>query len=201
MSFSDFPANSELKNLFKKLIGNNSLFQAILLSGDSLSFKDDFAFEIAKALHCEKGEGEACGECRHCRLMEGIEDESGEIVPSHPDFLKIVPEKNTIKIDIVRYIAKFIRSRPMISQKKVVLIEDVDRMNIEAQNAFLKILEEPHYYVHYILTTSRIDTILDTIISRVQKVYLKRVSKSEFFEFYRNFSKEILNYAFEKTHS
>ena len=130
--------------------------------------------------------------------MEGIKDEEGNIVPSHPDFLKIVPEKDIIKIDIVRDISKFIRSRPMISRKKVVLIENIDRMNIEAQNAFLKILEEPHFYVHYILTTSRIDTILDTIISRVQKFYLKRVSKAEFFDFFKEFSEDILNHAFEK---
>ena len=198
MSFKSFPGNWQLKELFKKLISKDTISQAILLSGDSLSFKDSFAFEIAKALHCEKGEGASCGECRNCRLMDGIRDESGNIVPSHPDFLKIVPEKDTIRIDVVREIAKFIRSRPMISRKKVVLIENIDRMNIEAQNAFLKILEEPHFYVHYILTTSRIDTILDTIISRVQKFYLKRVSKSEFFGFFKEFSEEILNYAFKK---
>ena len=198
MAYKDFPGNWELKKLFKELIAQDNLSQAILLSGDSLSFKDIFAIEISKALHCERGEGEACGECRSCRLIAGVKDESGEIVPSHPDFLRIVPEKDTIKIDIVREIAKFIRSRPMISKKKIILIEDVDRMNIEAQNAFLKILEEPYFYVHYILTTSRIDTILDTIISRVQKFYLKRVSKSEFFDFFKDYPKEILDYAFEK---
>ncbi len=198
MSFKNFPGNWELKELFKKLIYQNTISQAILLSGDSLSFKDSFAFEIAKALHCEKGKGDSCGECRNCKLMDGIKDEEGNIVPSHPDFLKIVPEKDIIKINIVRDISKFIRSRPMISRKKVVLIENIDRMNIEAQNAFLKILEEPHFYVHYILTTSRIDTILDTIISRVQKFYLKRVSKAEFFDFFKEFSEDILNHAFEK---
>ncbi len=198
MSFKRFPGNWELKELFKKLISQDTISQAILLSGDSLSFKDGFAFEIAKALHCERGNGDSCGECRNCKLMEGIKDEDGNIIPSHPDFLKIVPEKDIIKIDIVREIAKFIRSRPMISRKKVVLIENMDRMNIEAQNAFLKILEEPHFYVHYILTTSRIDTILDTIISRVQKFYLKRVSKAEFFDFFKEFPEDILNHAFEK---
>ncbi len=198
MAFSDFPGNTEIKNLLKKLIREDRLSQSLLLSGDSLSFKDEMGFEIAKALHCEKGEGEACGECRNCKLMEGIEDESGEKIPSHPDFFYIEPQNNMIKIDTVREIASFIRSRPMISRKKVILIKDADRMNVESQNAFLKILEEPYFYVNYILTTSRIDTILDTIISRVQKIYLKRVSRDEFFGFYKDFPENLLSYFYEK---
>ncbi len=198
MSFSKIPANIEIKELFKRLVKEENLSQALLLSGDLLSFKDELAFELAKALHCEKGEGDACDECRSCKLMEGVEDENGNLIPSHPDFLYIVPENNNIKIDVIREIATFVRSRPMLSKKKVILIKDADRMNVEAQNAFLKILEEPHFFVHYILTSSRIDTILDTIISRVQKIYLKRVGKDEFIKFFSTYPDKILEYAFER---
>ena len=76
------------------------------------------------------------------------------------------PPGDLIKIDEVREAIRFIGAHPMVAPKKVVVISDMDRMNQEAQNAFLKVLEEPHPYVNYIMTTGRIDTLLPTILSR-----------------------------------
>jgi DNA polymerase-3 subunit delta' len=198
MGYDNYPGNEELKKLFKKLISSGVLPQSLILQGGKFSFKEKTGFEIAKALHCEKGEGESCGECKHCRLMSGLKsEEEGEIKPSHPDFLFIEPEKDIIKIDTIRGIMEFIISRPMISKRKVVLIKDIDRMNIQAFNAFLKILEEPYPYVYYILTTERLNLLADTIRSRCQVFHLKNVNKEKIYEFYKDIPTKTIDYALE----
>jgi DNA polymerase-3 subunit delta' len=198
MGYDNYPGNEELKKLFKKLISSGVLPQSLILQGGKFSFKEKTGFEIAKALHCEKGEGESCGECKHCRLMSGLKsEEEGEIKPSHPDFLFIEPEKDIIKIDTIRGIMEFIISRPMISKRKVVLIKDIDRMNIQAFNAFLKILEEPYPYVYYILTTERLNFLADTIRSRCQVFHLKNVNKEKIYEFYKDIPTKTIDYALE----
>jgi DNA polymerase-3 subunit delta' len=198
MGYDNYPGNEELKILFKKLISSGVLPQSLILQGGKFSFKEKTGFEIAKALHCEKGEGESCGECKHCRLMSGLKsEEEGEIKPSHPDFLFIEPEKDIIKIDTIRGIMEFIISRPMISKRKVVLIKDIDRMNIQAFNAFLKILEEPYPYVYYILTTERLNLLADTIRSRCQVFHLKNVNKEKIYEFYKDIPTKTIDYALE----
>ncbi len=196
MGYKDYPGNEELKKLFKKLISNGVLPQSLILQGGKFSFKEKTGFEIAKALHCEKGDGDSCGECKQCRLMSGLKTEDeGEIKPSHPDFLYIEPEKDIIKIDTVRNIMEFIISRPMISKRKVVLIKDIDKMNTQAFNAFLKILEEPYSYVYYILTTERLNLLADTIRSRCQVFHLKNVNKKIIYEFYNNIPEKNIDYA------
>ncbi|MDY6064735.1 MAG: DNA polymerase III subunit delta' C-terminal domain-containing protein [Finegoldia sp.] len=88
------------------------------------------------------------------------------------DFIHVGPENNSISIDKVREIIKFISISPFEADSKVVLIEDADKLRTEAANALLKSLEEPKSYVYFVLTTGNKDSVLKTIVSRCQPIYL-----------------------------
>lgn len=97
------------------------------------------------------------------------------------DLLIIEPEKNSITIDKIRDIAKFVSTKPFESDNKVVLIRQADFMRTEASNALLKNLEEPKPFVYFILLTDNKNKLLKTIISRCQVInYLSERENQEF---------------------
>lgn len=97
------------------------------------------------------------------------------------DLLVIEPEKNSITIDKIRDIAKFVSTKPFESNDKVVLIKQADLMRTEASNALLKNLEEPKPFVYFILLTDNKNKLLKTIISRCQVInYLSERENEEF---------------------
>lgn len=97
------------------------------------------------------------------------------------DLLIIEPEKNSITIDKIRDIAKFVSTKPFESNNKVVLIKQADLMRTEASNALLKNLEEPKPFVYFILLTDNKNKLLKTIISRCQVInYLSERENQEF---------------------
>lgn len=97
------------------------------------------------------------------------------------DLLVIEPEKNSITIDKIRDISKFVSTKPFESNNKVVLIKQADLMRTEASNALLKNLEEPKPFVYFILLTDNKNKLLKTIISRCQVInYLSERENEEF---------------------
>lgn len=86
-------------------------------------------------------------------------------------------EKGTIRIETIRELYKRTRSRQ--ANRQVIVIDHAECMGIEAQNAFLKLLEEPRTGVTFILTTPTSDMLLPTIISRVQSIIIPEVSRDE----------------------
>jgi len=64
-------------------------------------------------------------------------------------------------------------------ETRIFIIDDADRMNIQAQNAFLKLLEEPVSNVHFILTAHQLHTLLPTVLSRVQRIRIAPISTLE----------------------
>lgn len=86
-------------------------------------------------------------------------------------------EKGTISIDVVRNLYQRTRSRQ--DGRQVVIIDRAEAMGVEAQNAFLKLLEEPREGVTFILTAPTPDTLLPTISSRVQTLGLPKVPQAE----------------------
>ncbi len=88
----------------------------------------------------------------------------------HPDFLKIQPEKNAIKIEAIRTLIQRLSLKPFEKNRIVVWIEDADALTEGAANALLKTLEEPPGYVTFFLITAKPDRVLPTIRSRCQRV-------------------------------
>lgn len=115
----------------------------------------------------------------------------------HPDFMYLTPEIS-IGIDQVRTIKHFVGLRPYSEIYKVAYIEEAQNLTVEAQNAFLKTLEEPPERTIIVLTAPSVDSLLPTIISRCQVIYLKRNilekekdNEKEFNEFILLMSKSI----------
>lgn len=124
------------------------------------------AFLMAKIILCSH---HFCHRCQDCKSLElGI----------HPDFILMKDEGATIKIDEIRDLISKIHLTPQ-GKLRVVLIENIDRMPTEAQNAFLKTLEEPPENTMFILTSSEPKKVLPTIVSRVRSLEFSIIGDDE----------------------
>lgn len=105
---------------------------------------------------------------------------------THPDFFMVKQEMNEktgktkerVDIDQIREVKEFCAQSPLVSKKKVVLIDDAERLTISAANALLKTLEEPRPGRHLFLVTSEEEAIPATIRSRCHSIYFAPVSKA-----------------------
>jgi len=115
---------------------------------------------IAAALLCEQGC--PCGTCNSCRKAEK---------ELHPDLIEI-DEEGEIKVETARRIRAEASVLPNESARKVFVIAHAEQMNPAAQNALLKVLEEPPKYCFFILLATQPDRILETILSRCTRYQL-----------------------------
>ena len=151
--FENIIGNSPIKNILKQAIKNEKVSHSYLFIGISGIGKKIIATEFAKAILCFN-QNEICNTCKAC-----VEFNSN----NNPDFLYIKPEGNSIKIEQIRELQKRIQEKPIISTKKVYIIDDADYMTKEAQNCLLKTLEEPPGFATIILIGSNENAFLTTI--------------------------------------
>jgi len=122
----------------------------------------DFARFIANCLIC-RGEKKPCGVCSDC--LKAQKD-------GHPDIFEtdgVIKSKSKVfAVDSVRQIRDDAFIVPNESDCKVYILKNAHNMNDQAQNAILKILEEPPSYVYFIIVTTSRSTMLETVLSRVQ---------------------------------
>lgn len=121
---------------------------------------------------CEKQENRPCEVCKSC--MEFVNS-------NNPDYYEInlQNDENSIKIEAIRQMQKRVQELPIVSERKVYIIDDSELMTKEAQNCLLKTLEEPPVFVTIILIVSNENLILNTIKSRCLKIYFNNISESE----------------------
>lgn len=141
----------------------DKLSHAYLFSGTKQGGKFSIAKVLAMILQCPNN---FCRTCKDCETIK-----SG----SHPDTIIMEDDGTSIKIDEVR---ELVRKTNLTSQGKyrIVIIENIERMPVEAQNSFLKTLEEPSGKTIFLLTTSQLDQVLLTIQSRVRHYHFSTVS-------------------------
>ena len=96
---------------------------------------------------------------------------------AHPDFRWIEAENSVVKVDQIRNLIDFIQQTAHLGSMKVVVLEDAQKMNLNAANALLKILEEPPIGSHLILVTEAKDLMLPTVISRCQRVSVRKATR------------------------
>jgi DNA polymerase III, delta subunit len=128
---------------------------ALLLTGTSDAALERESRRLAARLLCaEVDPGLECGSCR--RVHAGL----------HPDFFPVEPEGVQIRVDRVREALVFAAGRPYEAPRRVVRIARAELLGLEAANALLKSLEEPGERLRWILTTTRPEALLPTILSR-----------------------------------
>lgn len=101
---------------------------------------------------------------------------AAELSDSPQTITFMTPEKGLISIERIR--ALYEQTRSIQNGRRCIIIDDADAMSIDAQNALLKLLEEPVHNVHFILTTHHETVLLATIRSRTQNVAVLRVDES-----------------------
>lgn len=140
---------------------------AVILSGDGEATKKR-ARELAAGLLCESGGKTPCGVCRHCRKIL-----QGEFPGIHPDVIAVERQtastgklRREITVDQIRALGVDALVLPNEAAGKVYVFPEADAMNLNAQNAFLKLLEEPPAFVTFLLCAGNRDRLLPTVRSR-----------------------------------
>lgn len=156
--FENIIGNEIVKNTLKKSIETNQITHSYLMIGIPGIGKKLIAKEYAKEI-------------------------LGRDIINNPDFLCIQPDGNSIKIEQIRQLQKEIQEKPIISNKKVYIIDDADFMTKEAQNCLLKTLEEPPEFAVIILIGSNENSFLPTIKSRCMILHFRELYDSEIIEY------------------
>ena len=166
--FDTLRGNQELKQSLRRALAVR-FPQTILLTGPVGIGKLTLARILAAALLCPSAEP-PCGICNVCRRVEQA---------IHPDVTLIDLQDAEIKVDTARAIRSDCAVLPNESARRVFLIRHAQNMNVSAQNALLKILEEPPAYAFFILMTENASAILPTILSRCTQFSLAPLTAPE----------------------
>lgn len=167
--FENIIGNEEIKKILQDSVKRNQASHSYLFIGTEGIGKQMIAKEFAKMLLC-LGEIKYDNQCKSC-----IEFDS----QNHPDFFIIEPDGNAIKIEQIRQLQKRVQEKPIISEKKVYLINDAEKMTKEAQNCLLKTLEEPPEFSTIILIGNNENTFLSTIKSRCMILRFKTIENAQ----------------------
>lgn len=189
MEFKDIIGNQEIKDYLINSINKKNILHSYLFLGTEGIGKLLIAKEFAKKILClNNTEDESCI-CKSCTCFNGN---------NHPDYYIINEEGESIKIDTIRSITEKAYEKPILSNKKVYIINDFDKMTKEAQNCLLKTLEEPPEFVVIILISSNENIILNTIKSRCMTIKFHNIDDIQLLEYaqkalgYDNISENLL---------
>lgn len=156
---------------FAKLIRENKLVHAYLLSGAEGTGKIELAKWVAKGIFCLNSQnGVPCLKCSECNRIENN---------NHPDVVTIMPDGLSIKVEQIRYLKSEFNKSGVESDRKVFIIQDAQKMSIGAANSLLKFLEEPFGNITAFLLTSEPQKLLPTIISRCQEVEMQQLTSGQ----------------------
>lgn len=175
--FSKLLGNEHIKSALLRLFNAGRVPNAMLFAGPDGVGKHLFAVELAKAFFCRSvGETVPCGVCSACTRTGQIEMPKADdrdafkrlIFSGHRDLGLITAHNRLIAVDAIRDLEREAYFRPVEANARFFIIDEADKMNSASANALLKTLEEPASTSHLILTTSRPDSLLQTIRSRTQ---------------------------------
>ncbi len=175
--FSDIIGQEQLKEHLKNAIESNKINHAYIINGERNSGKEFIAKTFSMALQCEnRQEIEPCEKCHSCRQALGN---------NHPDIIFITHEKpGTIGVDdIRRQINSDVAIKPYQGPKKIYIINEGEKMTVQAQNALLKTLEEPPEYAVILILTANVSALLPTVLSRCVLLNMKPVRDSQIKEY------------------
>ena len=175
--FESIVGNDKIKELLQNSIKNKKVSHSYLFIGQEGIGKKMIAMEFAKAMLCLDEKSKYCNICKSC-----IEFDTN----NNPDFNIIEPDGNSIKIEQIREMQSKIIEKPIISSKKVYIINDSDKMTKEAQNCLLKTLEEPPEFATIILIGANESAYLSTIKSRCMILHFENIQDEKLKEILKN---------------
>lgn len=165
--FEDVKGQDHIVTTLRNQIEADRIGHAYLFCGTRGTGKTTIAKIFAKAVNCENPvDGSPCGECRSCRSIAA---------GASMNVIEIDAASNN-GVDNIREIVDEVSYSPAEGRFKVYIIDEVHMLSIGAFNALLKTLEEPPFYVIFILATTEVHKIPVTILSRCQRYDFKRIS-------------------------
>jgi DNA polymerase-3 subunit delta' len=169
--FKDIIGHERIKEHLQKAIESNHVSHAYILTGEAGMGRKSLANAFAMTLLCEKGKSEPCMVCHACRqVMSG----------NHPDLIYLSHEKpGSMGVDDIReQVHDTIMIRPYSSYYKIYIVDEAEKMTVQAQNALLKTIEEPPAYAVIMLLTTNQEAFLPTVLSRCVQLKLKPLQDS-----------------------
>lgn len=170
MAFKDITGNWGVKRILGRALKQKKLSNSLLFAGPEGIGKKETALVVAKALNCLKKSADSCDECIHCRAITN---------GNFPDVMILSPTKEVLRIDQIRLLKDTAYLKPMAGNKRVFIVEEAEKMNDEASNSLLKVLEEPPAFSQIILVTSNLYRIIQTIKSRCQLFMFSPIARDE----------------------
>jgi DNA polymerase-3 subunit delta' len=167
-----YPWQEEAWAQLRELPVLGRLPHALLFRGLPGIGKNTLAIAFIRSLICDKELVPLASACCHpCRMLNAN---------THPNVLTVAPEgkSQTIKIEQIRAAIDFVSQTSLSGIYRFVLINQADKMNINAANALLKTLEEPSSFAMLLLVADQLGRLPATIISRCQQVHCKTPDKS-----------------------
>lgn len=184
MSFDDIFCQDKAISILSRAFAADRAAHAYVFAGPEGVGKYKTAREWAQVLLCSQTKARtsdlgrvyaSCGTCDACKLWQG---------DAHPDFFHVYKELREytaegkgktapvdLPIDVIReFLIAKVSTRPTVSERKVFVVSEGEKLNTAAQNALLKVLEEPPAYCCIVLLCARLEKLLPTIKSRAQVV-------------------------------
>jgi len=169
-TFEEVIGQEHITKTLQNQIKNDQIGHAYLFTGSRGTGKTSVAKVFAKAVNCLNTQnGSACGECENCKRLEQEND---------INIIEIDAASNN-KVDDIRQIREKVKFMPVGAKYKVYIVDEVHMLSDSAFNALLKTLEEPPSYVIFILATTEVHKLPQTILSRCVRFDFRYVSVDE----------------------
>lgn len=165
----EFCGNDALIRRLEKSIIAGTLAHCYIISGPQGSGRHTLARLLAAAMECT-GQRPPCQDCSQCRKV---------LRDIHPDVTFITSEKQSIGVDTIRQMRSEAYIRPNEGHRRVFILPQAERLTESAQNAMLKILEEPPGTAAFFLLTDNPGALLETVRSRAVELALTPVTSQE----------------------
>ncbi len=170
MAFDALLGNRRLKDNLIRSLGQGHISHFYLICGPAGAGKHTLARLLAAAILCRE-QGRPCLACGPCRKV---------LSGNHPDFITVdEPEKKTVPVETVRAACRELYIRPNESDHKILLFPRAQDMRAEAQNALLKVLEEPPEHGIFFLLSDSPERLLPTVRSRCTLLSLSPLAAEE----------------------
>ncbi|OUM98945.1 MAG: DNA polymerase III subunit delta' [Firmicutes bacterium ZCTH02-B6] len=169
MSWENVRGQAAAVKMLRGTLASGRAAHAYLFTGPRGVGKTTAALVFAAGLLCrEPAAGEPCGRCESCREVMGLR---------HPDVHRVEPDGDVIRIEQVRQVQRQAALRPVIGPYQVFFIEPAEAAGEAAQNALLKVLEEPPGSTVFVLITHQTAPLLPTVVSRCVPVRFGRLPR------------------------
>lgn len=169
--FDDIIGHEQIIEHLQNAIELDKVSHAYIINGEKGTGKMLIADAFALTLQCEKQDRIPCLKCHSCKQA---------LSGNQPDIIHVTHEKpGSISVEEIRtQLNNDIQVKPYSSPRKIYIIDEADKMTVQAQNALLKTIEEPPAYGVIIMLTSNADALLPTILSRCVLLNIKPVKDS-----------------------